>query len=440
MVSILIKKETALIIVYLVTLCSLSFIIHMPTDAQLRVIGKVVLRDPVYVDLYYSDYALTFISPCSNKPEGLSVWRDVDKALRFCSGEFKTPRPYLDYRFNKPPLTALIWFALTSISFKLSNDVYGAAAFFYITLSVASSIALFIHTFLLLKLLNHLRVEGGLKILSIVSPTLLIYLIYSWEAVTLPLLTGFIYGYVKRNYTLAFVNLSILCSMNTYGLVILFLALYSFILLNDRSGASPLLGLTPLVASYVALGLLSLDSFRDQLLWFTHSFCNNCIYLVFFRNPTCDVLRTIATICWVIVTVAYVPYNPSTDNALLRLSYVSTYISLTNLFLIVFTPQQVLYVLPYLPPLYSVLKRGYALTTHYSVDVLNSLIITLWFRDYELRRILKFLGIDIQHNPLELESPIQWIAQARNILLLGLTVTLAMKHLRGNKEFKASSV
>ncbi|MEM4532464.1 MAG: hypothetical protein QXU89_02255 [Desulfurococcaceae archaeon] len=64
---------------------------------------------------------------------------------------------------------------------------------------------------------------------------------------------------------------------------------------------------------------------------------------------------------------------------------------------------------------------------HYIIDLLNSAIILLWFRESYLRRELAFLGSKQIRTPLSMDSPIQWIAQYRNITLFIHIFTLA-KH------------
>jgi hypothetical protein len=60
-------------------------------------------------------------------------------------------------------------------------------------------------------------------------------------------------------------------------------------------------------------------------------------------------------------------------------------------------------------------------------EVLNALIILLWFRDGFLREVLNKtlgLGLPVENNPASTSSLVFWIIQVRNVLLLALTVRM----------------
>lgn len=405
-----------------------SFIIHMPIDVQRTIFGYEFVKQPVYMDVYSDDYKSLFIDPCI---KGVSKkWFNSEVMLKYCSLERVFPLPYRDYYYDKPFLTGLFWLLTTSPPSVLGLGFETRPLFFYVTFSIIVAVSLVIHVIYLYRLSDYLEVPFRYRLVSTILLSSVIYSIYSWEAVSLVFLTLFIYYYVRGLSGRALLMLSLFSSMNLYGLVIVSLVLYQYLVFRDRVDYASLLGLTPLVLSMSLLFLLSPGSLINQLMWFDTAFCNNCIFLVLTRDPYSDLNRFISFTLWISTYLAIIPFKPRGLVGRDGFGYLAIFIVLTNVFLLRLTPQQLLYMLPYLPLLYVYLNRRSVLAIHYVIDVLNSAVIILWFRDAYLRKQLSFLGLQQNYNPLGIDSPIQWIAQSRNIALLTHTLIIAKQTLK----------
>lgn len=403
-------------IALILILWSISFLIHMPRDVQRTIFGQVFLEEPVYMDVYSDDYTSLFVNPC--KLGFSQMWHNTEILFKYCSSERTFPLPYRDYYYDKPLLTGSLWLVSTSTPALLQLSFEYKLLFFYTVFSLIVALSLTIHTVYIHKLGDFLKTPLIYRFISTISCSLIVYAIYNWEAVTLVFLTLFIYYYVKGFSSRALVMLSLFSSMNTYGLVLVSLILYQYLVSRDREDYKALLGLTPLIFTFGLLSLLSPRSLLNQILWFEKSICNNCLFLIVTRDAYSEFNWVLSFIAWFVTYLALIPFKPHGLLGEDGFSYLTIFIALTNILLPKLTPQQLLYILPYLPLLYASEKRARLVAIHYAVDGLNSAIIILWFKDSVLRRMLDFIGLSQSYNPLSLDSPIQWIAQARNIILL----------------------
>ncbi|MEM4691458.1 MAG: hypothetical protein QXT88_03815 [Desulfurococcaceae archaeon] len=418
------KKILYLTITIVLTIWFLSFIIHMPVDVQRIIFGYEFLKQPVYMDIYSDDYRSIFVEPCI---KGFSEkWFNNDKLVKYCSSERVFPIPYRDYYYGKPLLTGILWLLTTSTPSLFNSSLEYRTLFFYTTFSLLVAISLVIHTLHIYKLSQLLGVPSKYSLISIISISFIIYAVYSWDSISLVFLTLFIYYTTKGLYARALFMLSLFSSMNLYGLVLVSLILYQYLVFRDREDYGSLIGFTPLVLTMSILLILSPVSFINQIMWFDNAVCNNCIFSFLTRDPYSDFNRLLMFTLWFSTYLAIIPFKPIGLLGWGGFRYIVLFIVFTNIFLIRLTPQQLLYMLPYMPLLY--VDRGRrALLIHYIIDLLNSAIILLWFRESYLRRELAFLGSKQIRTPLSMDSPIQWIAQYRNITLLIHIFTLA-KH------------
>uniref|UniRef100_A0A7C4NP93 Uncharacterized protein n=1 Tax=Staphylothermus marinus TaxID=2280 RepID=A0A7C4NP93_STAMA len=98
--------------------------------------------------------------------------------------------------------------------------------FFYTIFSLLVAISLVIHALHIYKLSQLLGVPSKYSLISIISISLIIYAVYSWDSISLVFLTLFIYYTIKEFNARALFMLSLLSSMNLYGLILVSLILY----------------------------------------------------------------------------------------------------------------------------------------------------------------------------------------------------------------------
>lgn len=400
----------------------------MPHVVQKQLFGQVFIKNPVYMDIYSDDYASLFIDPCKT---GSSLkWYDKTTLIGYCRLERVFPIPYKDYYYDKPVLAASLWLLYTSTPAMLQLELGFRILFFYIAFSLTVAISLVIHTIYLFKLCDFLQTPFIYRVVASFTSTLIVYGIYSWDAIAVVFLTLFIYYYVEGRGLRALFMLSMFTLLNLYGLVLISLILYQYCVFRDREDYKSLIGLVPVALLTALLAVLSPRSLIDQLMWFEKTICNSCIFLIVTRDPG-DVLNMVLSFTvWTSVFLALIPFKPKGLLGREGFSYIAVLVALTNIFLPKLTPQQLLYILPYIPMLYTDMKKIKTLVMHYAIDLLNSMIIILWFKDAILRRELSFLGISQTFNPHRIDSPIQWIAQTRNIILLIHTVLIARNNLK----------
>ncbi|MET1160614.1 MAG: hypothetical protein ABWW65_06605 [Thermoprotei archaeon] len=422
----------------LLFLLFLSFLVHMPIEVQKVIFKKVVIEEPVYVDVI-SEYRLIFVDPCRSIQQ--SIWYNEEKLEKICNGEFVLAYPYVDYQYEHAPLVAGVWWILTMISHGITVTL-SLKPFPVYTLTIFYLLYSFVTGLILLGAYNTLyriyQILGARKkliyVLVTLSPTLLIYSIYSWTGYTLLLVLKFLYHVIEGSVQKALFYLGLLSSFNPLGFVIIFIMAYHTVaggFLRIRCGkqvAYMMAGLLP----YVIQGVLSKESFIKIFTWFMWNNCNNCIYLLITQNHGSQINPALFVATYVIFTTIYlvlIPRKTIVNEEMSTYSYLALLLGFTISLSLVFTPQSLLLVLTLLPPLYGIYKDYRPVIPHIITDVCNSLIIILWFHDVEIRRSLSILGLRLEYNPFSLESPIQWIAQIRNIIILTMLLVLSHEYL-----------
>jgi len=446
------------------TLLITSFIIHMPTSVQKVLFGRIIVYEPLYTDIVNSYYNQFFNESCS-RYELRRNWFNESILMDYCRGRDIYPYPYIHYRFNHPPLTSLLFAFTTYIEYLVTPRTPGYHVFrtvegltiFYIVYSLMASILTIIGYRYLVKTFKVIGLNEPLIYLSsILLSTIVIYTIYDFSYLYFTLITLFLYYYINGDYKYTYLYAGLSASLNPHGFIIVFLLLYSLFVRNNGDtrrihylayGLSPYLLISLLAFTPLYTGLPIIDGLRNIYLGclnsitysFMESYCNNCLYLLLINDPFNQVIRALMVVTWFLVLMIYLALEPRVNDPFHRYAYIVIYIAFSTLFTLQLTPQILLVILPLLPPLYIGFHGLKPVVTHYIVDSLNSLIIIYWFKDIELRRQLSFLGLPLKHEPYKLESPIQWIAQIRNIVLLTMIILSTMIYMDLGKKINTSS-
>ncbi len=431
-------RKTIYIILILVFIT--SYIVHLPEESQILLFKQVFLENPIYSDIVNSDYKPIFIESCKYHGKiKSSVWNNKTMLDKYCRGMNPYPLPIKHYKYDKPPLALATFTFLTYITYLSTpkeNDepalgTTTALTIFYTYYSILVLLISIVFVRYLGKIYRLLGVSARIYCLALISPTILIYMIYGWDVFALTFYVLSMYYYFEKKFFKTYLFTGLFASYNMIGFVLIFLFLYNF-LLTGKNGEKPrdLLGLLLGITPFIGLTIYSPNTLVKLLLWFNNEPCGNCIYLLLFNNIWSQVLRATALAIWVTAITIYLSLKPRLDEPIYRYAYLVLIIVIATLFNLSYPPQTTILFLPLLFPLYIIFHNSKPIIIHYLHDILNSLIIILWFKDLELRKIFSFMDLPQEYNPWNLESPVQWIAQIRNILLLIIIVLLAKKYLK----------
>jgi len=418
-----------------------SFIIHMPIEVQENIFGAKILSEPVYSDIVNGHYVANLIEQCKyvDNPRISITWFNRTLLKRYCRDHDIYPYPYIDYKYREPSLSTALWIVLTYITYKATPLIYGSEyslssfkglTIFYIIFSITMLFIVLLTYHYLLKIMMKLNInEWFYHLFSLLSSSLMIYMIYSWDIVALLFITLALYSLLDKKFFNAMFFIGLFASFNPIGFILVFLILY-MVLSNGFGKPRDLLGLFLGLSSYIVLVVIKPDSVLNIFTWFMNDPCSNCLYLIFIHDYWSQILKALCVGVYVSMISLYVGLTPREHSDIHLYSYMVIMLTLSTVLNLAYPPQSTLLYLPLLTPLYTMLKGRKTLILHQAIDALNALIIILWFKDYELRRQLSFLTIPLEYNPYSLESPIQWIAQTRNILAIIVAITLAWRYLK----------
>ena len=377
----------------------IGFIIHMPVSLQKSLFQTILLK-PIYTDSIA--YLKTSITAFKN---GL---------------DYLTSYPYIGYSFPFPPVIGFIWLILTRTTYlflsmgNLQLTLDNICDLFYILYSLLG-------LFLLIMCFHFLSKLSDLKIVFFMLPSLILYIIYGWSILWLILLVLFIYYIEKDRGFLAGVMLGLMIAVNPYAAALIPLTIYSFYYLNKTKLKNIMIGAAIPLASYA---LLFLSSNSATMFWnrYFPSSCMNCSLLVLTSKISIDYILPLSYI--IVMTITFLVLGlDAKPVGLKKISIkVLLVIAASILFSVSYLPQYGLIVALGLLLLAKELRVKLFILLS---DILNALIIILWFHDLYLRKALSFLNLGLTFNPWSLNSPVQWVVQARNIIQIIVFLVIA---------------
>jgi len=423
-------SEKAVVFLIALAIGLASFIIHMPPEASGILFGRQIVQAPFYDDFYQSVYNGLYVGACS----GGSGWVNGDVMRLVCEGGQVFPIPYMDYKLNQPPL----YLFLASLSMYVSNalgfkpGLPQASLVFYLLQSFVEIVFLIASALIYYRFTRVIEAPIQKRLLSLFFPSLIAYSIYSLDTLTLFFLVSSLYCLAARKTTYSALMLALGSSVNIFLLVPLALLVY----LDARGWLQinyipVLLGLTP----YILFLLASPGSLLDYLTYLIENSSNNGLAIIL-----SSLAGRVGYGLWVGLYMAVIymllllgerPGGGGFHSVLISFTLLSIVLnpSLPPQSLVLMTP------LLYLP-----LTSLQDLTLLYATDFLNTLVIPMWFKDSTLRYYANmYLGLNlpVYDNPFSLDSPVQWVVQARNILLITL-VLKATSQLSWPRVFKVN--
>ena len=403
---------------------SVRLLIALSIVSILSILLSYYLHDPqtpvFQTGLKYSDVVHGVFNTRFN-PGDRGLWFNYDRLEALRGGYRLCPVPYVDYKFEYPPLVGLLFLASTCTGIMVSlprvyspedyselvNDVL---LIHYRIQAIALSLAFLTTILLTASLLKVYRVGLWRALLIPLLPSTTIYLIYNWDVLAALFLVASLYFYIRGDYRLSgfMAGLSVSTKLLT---VVAGLSLAATIALRDRRGFSEytLAFLLAGAGPYALLYLISPRGFVELVNHHAGWYCENCIYMLLVRDIWSPLHRILAAFTIGFSVAVLLVASTRGSGRLPELLFASTATPIVLNY--VFTPQMMLMI----TPVAVIALKGPALLAYIVADAFNSLIIVSFFRDLA------------NSNPWTLEGLTQKIALLRNIILLALLTTTLYK-------------
>jgi len=391
-----------------------SFILHMPVEVQQHLFHTVLNPNPFYNDLYSSYYKGILANPCGSPDK----WFNQVARATLCNGGSVFPIPYVDYKLPEPPLAGVAFLAISGLAFLFSNNFSSLtyATAFYIIQSIVSSISIIVALALFYKMLSH-RIEEQWIPLGFAS--ILVYGIYGFDSLILPLYILLLSSLLAREHHKALLYAGLLTAWNPFFTVLLGLSLaYA---LESPLPLRHYAGLLIPPAAFTGLYLANPSSPGFIVSNYLTPVFNSSIYWLLTGVASTQALYAVA---WgVLSTIILILYGlrPLGKPIAVHTALLTLVAWVLNP---VAVPQTILFTIPllYLINADSRLRASAKLS-----EILNALVILLWFHDRFLREVLNNtlgLGLPVENNPASTSSPVFWIIQVRNVFLIALTLRM----------------
>jgi len=436
------KSEIPIVLVLFLTIITLltSLIIHLPETPT-----PVGLEGIKYSDIVYGVFLDIFSPENIGKPNEVGRrWYNQTLYILLVNGDVRyCPLPYIHYFLEYPPLVALIMLFSTCVSFsavlphKYNYLIYSelisrVAQYHLIMNTIVISVFALLMVIYLARLMRNLRLKYKAYRLIIlpILPSFILYSIYNWDVIASSLYVMSLYYLCERRYLLSalLLSFSVLTKLLPlpFLMVITVLAFKYDILTQLRRNLMKFLTVfsLPIFLSVIPILIISPITILDFFSYHGGWYCENCIYQVFIRDINSPMHRlTSLTLILVLLILLCLKARIVSFEDIAKLALIVA-ITVTTLNY-VFTPQMILLI----APLAVILLDRTKLALYIASDIANSLIMLFFFMDVEIRRALNTyldLNLPVNFNPWSIDSPVQWLAITRNIILLIILMSLIL--------------
>jgi hypothetical protein len=387
-------------------------------------VSTYIHHPDAYVPMYglkYSDIVYGLYYPIFNPSENrvLDRWFNLSDFNRFKYGGLSCPIPYVHYKFEYPPIVGVLWYISTCTGFSLSKSLDEAVRIHYLVQAITLSA---FHALLILSLYALIRSRsngGASRLLLFLLPSTLIYLIYNWDVIAAAFAVIGILCALKSRwfYSGLFQGLSISSKFLTLGVSYYYVV--KLVTLHERRDLLKfIVGLfIGAAVPMITLLLVSPVGFNKLISHHAGWYCENCIYLLIVRDIWSDLHRRLFFSIAALLALAYpLLANPWRGIEFdVESKYLFAGVSSLILFNYVFSPQMLLLI----TPLAILALDERQLLVYAMVDVFNALIILTFF-EFE--------------KPHEFGSVPQYMASARNLLLLIIFISVVVSIMRRKLE------
>ncbi len=402
-----------------------------------------------YSDIVYGVFHPIFGAETLDSYQKLSDrWFHPEVLERLASGTKLCPLPYVDYKFEYPPLIGALWSLTTCVSIYLAfpnhytrldyPDLIDRAAALHFELQAAILGASFILlVYMLYRMAELAEVSWRRVLLFILLPSTVVYLTYNWDILATALMVGGLYAFLRRRYIASGILFGLAIDAKLLPVAPALIVLYELLQRKLRDGESePLVNYTTsltitALAPFALLILFAPQGFNAMVQQHASWYCENCIYMLINPEDLWSPIHRITAMVLIPLSLLLLATKPL-DTPRVTLSITAAAITSITLFNYVFTPQMMLMITPLLV---LAVPTDIDLSAITIADFANAAVILLFFEDSKLRSMLSpILGIGTQYNPWALDSPTQWAAQLRNILLLITWISLVATTLSSRKD------
>ncbi len=374
------------------------------------------LPQPYFSSSFYSDIVSVYHD----------IYPDTDRSRWY--GE---PRnyglPYIDYKFEYPPLIGFLWSITTYVDRSLSG--FGLINYFLNSLIIVGSFLFLVSD--AYSIASLLRSSKWEPLYLIAAPSVIMYLVYNWDVIAISLaIRGLKYLLIEGDNIKSGIFIGLSGAAKIIPAVIGLPIIVELVRRRSKvtkdvvkfSSAYILGGAVP----FVLLFIITPRGFFSFINHHSSWYLENSWYLMFTDNlwdPTLRSLSQFIVIASILISSLLVLNVPLKERMLVKSWLVTGLFVLNNY---VYTPQMNLMIIPYL----SIINPAHPILI-FSFDMLNALIMIVWFSE---KAWCDLLGIS-SRGPWYRESPVQWFSFARCLLLaLILWETISISFIdRGNK-------
>lgn len=417
----------------LYTIFMISFLLHAPfTHTPLGLTGLK------YSDVVHGVFSVRFSADLtSDRGRLLEYWFRPKSFEDLVSRTNLCPVPYVDYKFEYPPIVGFFWFLTTCASFSISDRLTTTTSQFFSTSSSVNYVlqSLILFSFMTLcfyyikKIASFCDLDAWRATLFLILPSTILYATYNWDLIASGLAVSSLYYFMKKNYKVSglLLGFSVASKILTGGLLI---PLTAHLLRDVTRGKQALRnlilyviffltgGMTPFILMYVASAEGFLAFINHHASWY----CENCVYALLVPDIFSPLHKYFYIVSGLtaLTIIAVQTLRSSGDLVSLAYASVGSVVALNY----VFTPQMILMISPI--AVLALNKKG--LLKYVVADIANFLLIIAFFEDSTVRSALsRIIPIKTGYSPWTIDSPTQWLATTRNILILVTIVELMIK-------------
>jgi len=313
--------------------------------------------------------------------------------------------PYVNYVFEYPVLAGVIVYAASFIARAVTQD-FAASLLLY---DLIVDVFLYVFTLITVVFLYRLTVHYGFGSRRIwqaflVMPSFLMFVVYNFDIIAIAFTVVSLYLFVSDRHSASAVSLGLGVCAKLYPGILLPALLAGLPSWRSRGKYA---AIAAIVFTLVNLPFM-ITGFQTWL--GTWSFLagwgieNSWLVLIFNQMDPMAHYVSLALLLYVVYKVMAETHrsSASSNEKLLTRSFLLSLAWLLCSYIV--TPQMALMLLPFY-----VLIPTIPLFAAYSSDILNSLILALWFTE-----------MNMGNNPLATDNPAQWVALARQLIWLVL--------------------